>query len=88
MLQQHLIEKKVWIDRVTSNWNGAPTPLVTWILFIILIWRLLATTRLKKNTILMEGKGKALLDVFIRAGCSEAISDGLNGDDLGKLSQL
>ena len=36
----------------------------------------------------MEGKGKALLDVFIRAGCSEAISDGLNGDDLGKLSYV
>ena len=49
------------------------------------ILRLLAATQFKKNTILMEGKGKALLDVFIRAGCSEAISDGLNGDDLGKL---
>ena len=32
----------------------------------------------------MDEKGKALLDLFIRAGCTDAISDGLNGDDLGK----
>ncbi len=32
----------------------------------------------------MEGRGKDLLDLFIRNGCTEAKSDDIKGDDLGK----
>ena len=36
----------------------------------------------------MDGRGKDLLDLFIRAGCSEAKADDVKGEDLGKHSSL
>ena len=32
----------------------------------------------------MDGKGKDLLDLFIRAGCREAKEDDIKGEDLGR----
>jgi hypothetical protein len=32
----------------------------------------------------MDGRGKDLLDLFIRTGCIEAKTDDIKGDDLGK----
>ena len=36
----------------------------------------------------MDGRGKDLLDLFVRAGCNEAKSDDIKGDDLGKNEQF